>query len=168
MRYLLCCMLMVSVLGCSFGGSGGSGSSGDSTDHTYDAIAKQFGQSVLKGDWASAYAMTTPEFQATTSQADLQKEYDDLIAEIKQSDPTFKPNYVEIDHGDLPIDEKEAKDTYGFKTMPPKSQWRAWLFSLIGEGNEKDGMDRGVEARLFVVDQNGQGKFAHVEFGFQD
>ncbi|MEA2552259.1 MAG: hypothetical protein QOJ65_435 [Fimbriimonadaceae bacterium] len=134
---------------------------------TYDPAVRKFGEAVMKGDWPTAYAMTTPAFQATTSQVQLQAEYDKLIADIVKDDPTFKPNTVQVEQGGLPSSEAEAKDTYDFKTMPPKSQWKAWMFAEIGEAVQGT-MERGLEARVLVIEEQCQPKFAHVEFGYQD
>jgi len=139
----------------------------DRTATAYDSMVKQFGESVMKGDWSAAYAMTTPEFQKTTSQADMQKQYEDVVNQIKQAEPDFKPNMVQVEHGELPSDEKDASETYHFKTIPPKSTWKGWMFSEIGVG-DKDGMDHGLEAGVFVVELDGQPKLAHVEFELQD
>ena len=170
MRIVMGCLAVLALCfgaGCSFEGAGGDAAMAETVDTSYDGLAKQFAQSVQRGDWAAAYAMTTPEFQATTTQAGLQKEYDDLIAEIRKDEPAFTPNMIEIDRGDLPSDEKEAKETYEFKSIPPKSEWKAWLSASMGTG-DKDGFERGVEAWLFVVSHNGENKFAHVEFAYLD
>lgn len=160
-----CLAVLLSLAGCSMGGGGEDVQPASVAQH--DDLAKQFGNHVLKGDWTSAYAMTTSAYQATTTQAAMQKEYDDLAAEILKDDSTYKPNMVDVGHGDLPTDEKEAREDLHFKTVPPKSEWLAWLFSEIGEG-DKDGIERGISAELFVVNDNGQPRFGHVEFEFMD
>lgn len=167
---LLFVSLFVCLLaGCSsdLNGDPNEGSGDGSISTAYDSIAKDFGNDVMKGDWTSAYALTTSEFQATTSQAEMQKQYDDLVADIVKDDANYKPTMVEVDHGSLPSDEKEAKEIYNLKTMPPKDSWKAWLFSIIGEG-DSDGIERGVEAQVLVVEVNGQNKLAHVEFAYPD
>ena len=156
---------MISAAGCFMGGDDGPEQPASTAQH--DDIAKQFGQHVMKGDWASAYAMTTPAYQATTTQAAMQKEYDDKYAVMVQQDPTYKPNWIDVDHGSLPTDEKEAREDFHFKTVPPKSEWLAWVFCEIGEGDAQ-AMEQGLTAELFVVNDNGQPKIAHVEFDFGD
>ena len=152
------------VYGCSGGSSPEAGGTGDGSINTsHDAVAKEFGNDVLKGDWGAAYSLTAPEFQATTSQADLQKQFDDVEAEFVKDDPNFKPSTVQVDHGSLPSNEDEAQRLYHWKVVPPKDTWRAWSFVLIGVGSA-DEFASGPEAQVLIVDVNGQDRLGHVEF----
>ena len=161
-------LLIVLGVGCMPGEPAGAMDDNDAKhDPAVEAVAKMFGEAVMHGDWAKAYSLTTPAFQASVSQSALQGQYDDLINQIKQGNPDFKVDMVEVDHGELPTDEKEMRETYNVTTAPPKSQWKARLFSLIGKGDQGE-MYQGVEAMLLVVDEGGQNKIAHAEFAFQD
>jgi hypothetical protein len=133
----------------------------------YEAVARQFGEHVLKGDWAAAFAMTTSQFRGAMPQARLKEAYEDLLRQIRQDDPTFEPNRVETSFGTLPVDEAEARQTYGIVLVPPKASWRAWLSSGIGFGGVQ-GIERGIDAWLLIVDDLGQLKIAHVGFEFMD
>lgn len=126
------------------------------------ALAKQFGDFVIAGDWASAYAMTTPAFQASTPVGDLQKQYSEILTQLRQGEPAFTPDKVDVSQGELPVDESQAA-RYGVKTVPPRSTWKAWMFATL-VGNDSQGRAMGMEVRLFVVSDNGQDKFAHVYF----
>ena len=132
-------------------------------DPAVEAVAKAFGEAAMHGDWAKAYSLTTLAFQASVSQSALQGQYDDLINQIKEGDPNFKPDTVEVDHGDLPSDEREMRETYNVTAAPAKRQWKAWVFSLIGKRDQGE-MYAGVDAMLLIVDQGGQNKIAHAAF----
>ena len=156
----------IGAIGCSSDLSMGAGD--ESSDNSaYDSIAKQFGNDMKDGNWSDAYSLTTAAYKATTTQAQMQKQYDDMVAEIKKDDSTYAPNMVDVGHGELPDDEKDAEETYEFKNVPPKSTWKAWLFAEVGVG-DKDAMERSISADLFVVDENGQNKIQYVEFEYGD
>jgi hypothetical protein len=150
-----------SLSGCNASGSDPSAAT-PSTRAQLDPLAKQFGEYVIKGDWSSAYAMTTPGFQASTPIADMQKQYEDRLAELRRSEPTLTLDKVEADVGELPVDEAQAA-RYGVKSVPPQSTWKAWMFATL-IGTDTQGRSIGLETRLFVVSDNGQDKFAHVYF----
>src|SRR5687767_584009 len=116
----------------------------------YEAVAQQFGEHVLRGEWAAAYAMTTSQFRGAVPQARLQGAYDDLLRQIREDDPGFRPNRVEVDFGTLPGDEAEAKQTYGIMLVPERATWRAWLAAAVGFGDEQ-GIERGIDAWLLLV-----------------
>lgn len=139
---------------------------GEDAGKAYKPLVKQFGQAVMRGDWQAAYAMTTPEFQAKTSQAQMQADYGKLVAEIQKEEPNYKPNMVDAHRGDLPKDEQEAAQ-WGISPVPPKSTWKAWACAEIGEGQGGE-MDRGIDAWMLVTEQGGQTKLSHVEFMFPD
>lgn len=161
--WILALAVIALLVGC---GRAEVAEAGEDSGQAYDPMVKQFGEAVLRGDWATAYGMTTPEFQATKSQSQLQQEYDALVAEIVKDDPSYKPNMVEAGHGELPSNEQEAVK-YGIHPVPPKSSWKAWAYAAIGEG-DANGLDRGIDAWVLVTEQGGQAKFSHVEFQFGD
>lgn len=158
-------LLLCAVASAGCGGDAGEAEGSERAE--YEAIARQFGEHVLKGDWAAAYAMTTSQFRGAVPQARLKADYDDLLRQIRQDDPGFQPNRVEADFGTLPTDEAEAKDTYDILMVPPKATWRAWMASGIGFGDEQTIL-RGIDAWLLIVDDLGQLKIAHVDFEFMD
>lgn len=160
---LFCCALVLCALACMRGDAEDEvGGAGQNVTNDSKALAKQFGDFVIAGDWTSAYAMTTPAFQSTTPVGDLQKQYNEILAQLRQGEPSFTPDKTEVDQGEMPVDESQAA-RYGVKTVPPKSTWKAWMFATL-LGNDAQGRAMGMEVRLFVVSDNGQDKFAHVYF----
>jgi len=125
-------------------------------------FAKQFGDFVIAGDWKSAYAMTTSAFQAGTPVGDLQKQYDEILTQLRRREPAFTPDRVEVDSGELPVDESQAA-RYGVRAVPPRSTWKSWMFCFL-LGDDSKGRAMGMEVRLFVVLDNGEDKLAHVYF----
>ena len=161
--------LLVLCAVLSAGCGAGPGSADATTDDRaeYEAIGQQFGQHVLNGDWAAAYAMTTGAFHGAVPQARLKAAYDDLLRQIRADDPTFRPNRVETDFGSLPTDEAEAKSIYDIAVVPPMSTWKAWIATGIGFGDEQ-GIERGIDAWMLIVDDVGELRIAHVGFEFMD
>jgi hypothetical protein len=151
--------------GCNAGP--GSADAASEPRAEYEAVGQQFGEHVLKGDWAAAYAMTTGAFQGAVSQARLKAAYDELLRQIRADDPMFRPNRVETDFGSLPEDEAEARTLYDIAVVPPKSTWKAWIATGIGFGDEQ-GIERGIDAWMLIVDVAGELKIAHVNFEFMD
>jgi hypothetical protein len=160
------------VLWAALAAGCGSGAASDAEERSderaaHEALARQFGEHVLRGDWAAAYAMTTGQFRGAVPQSQMRADYENLLREIRSDDPAFQPNRVEADSGTLPSDEAEAKDTYGIRLVPPRASWRAWMSAGIGFGNDQ-GIERGIDAWLLIVDDLGQLKIAHVDFEFMD
>jgi ABC-type glycerol-3-phosphate transport system substrate-binding protein len=159
--------LLVSALafaGCT-GASDAATSGAERAEH--EALAQRFGQHIVNGDWAAAYGMTTSQFQEAVSQAQLQAAHDDLVRQMREDEPGFSANTVQVDFGVLPANEEEARQTYDITVVPPRDTWKAWLAAGVGSGDGTT-IERGVDAWLLIVEQSGQLKIGHVNFEFID
>jgi hypothetical protein len=153
------------VLACDAGSSRAGGEEEERPE--YRDLTQRFGEAVLRGDWAAAYAMTTATFHGAVGQAQLQAQYENLLREIREDEPGFQPNRVIADFGVLPSNETEAKETYDILMVPPQATWKAWTAAGIGFGDDQ-GIVQGIDARLLIVDDGGQLKIGWVRFEFMD
>ncbi|MBC8066655.1 MAG: hypothetical protein H7Y17_17630 [Chlorobia bacterium] len=153
-------------LGCKASGNAENGTSSPGAKE----VGQKFGDLVMKGYWNGAYALTSPDFQRTTTVSALQSQYDNLIAQIRQDDPKFAPNFVDVYEGSLPETEEEAKEDYNLGTVPPKSEWRGALAVSIGwaDNEEPRTIERGVDSNVFDINTSSGLKIASVEFDFMD
>ena len=159
---IACCLV---VVGCAATGEGGGRPNEDAYKEQCKQVARKFGQAMAKGDWEGARALGTTGFQASNTAASMKSAFDQLQAEILKVEPTFKVTAVQVDNGSLPSSLEEAIKTYGIKNPPPMDTWRGWMFSIVGTGKDDD-VERGIEARLFIVEEAGQFKVAHAEFDY--
>ncbi len=153
---------LVALAGCA---GSDRASSGDQRE--YEVIGRQFGQHIVGGDWAAAYGMTTGEFQQAVSLDQLQASYHDLVRQMREDEPDFEANTIQIDFGELPGNEQEARETFDIVVVPPQKSWKAWIATGIGSGDGTT-IRRGVDAWLLLVEQAGQLKIGHVNFEFID
>ena len=130
------------------------------------AVAQKFGEAMMKKDWVAARALGTKAFQQEQTPEKLQAGFDKLASQLIQEEPGFKFNAIEIDNGSLPSSTKEAEQIYGIPNAPDIKTWRGWDFAVVGEGEKPTSVDKGMEARLLIVEEEGQLRVAHVEFSF--
>jgi hypothetical protein len=127
------------------------------------AIGRQFAEAMIAKDWTAARALGTKDYQATHTIEQMQAGYDAVANQILKDEPAFKPTVSQIDSGDLPHSYSEAEQVYGIPKAGDMSTWRGWIFAIVGVG-KPDEVDHGLEARLFIVEEEGKLKFAYVEF----
>jgi hypothetical protein len=145
----------------------GCGASADANNAEYEKVAQRLGQYVVNGDWNGVYAMTTNEFRQAVPLEQLQASYDDLVRQMREDEPQYAANTVQVDIGVLPANEEEARQGYDIVAVPPKNTWKAWMSSGIGSGDGTT-IHRGVDAWLLIVEQAGKLRIGHVNFEFID
>ncbi|MBS1718177.1 MAG: hypothetical protein JSS72_10655 [Armatimonadetes bacterium] len=176
MRQLSAALILLvacwTVVGCGPKGANSAGQGADShaqeqaSAQDCKAFATQYAQLMMKRDFNGMRALGTQAYQVSHTMEQLQAGFDEKFNDLVTGEPNFKLTSYEIDNGSLPSSVKEAQDTYGIKDPPDQKTWRGWYFCVIGQGEKPTSVDKGFEARIFIVDEGGQLKVAYSEFAF--
>jgi len=130
-----------------------SGSSESSRQPRYEALAKRFGQAVLKGDFLAAYSMTSRLYQASNDLSAFRDLFDRAREEYGE------PTYLEIDFNTLKAD-GPLGDDLGFPDEVKVKDRRARMVVILLD--EADG-DVLYEVWLNVIAEDGGDRIVTVE-----
>jgi len=153
MRALILVVLLFICAACNQ-----SGEIPKSAGNKYDSFTSQFGTLLIQKNFAKAYMLTSLEYQKNHTAQQMQQDFEKAQTQLA---PGTTLTQVQVDHGELPSSDQEAKDTYAFPPdiIQKESEWKNWNIAKL---SDKDG--HGFSVFHLVMDDGSGPKVGFIYY----